>query len=174
MCNRKTMSIQNVKMNEQESELWKTIIEFELDNDEHPLMFSDRLARENGWSKEFTLRAIDEYKKFMFLICATNEPLTPSEEVDQVWHLHLLYTRSYWKEFCGEILKREVHHGPTRGGPEESNKFNNWYNRTLLLYSQKFNDIPPSSIWPPSHLRFRNLKYRWVDLSRNWIIKKPI
>jgi len=162
-----------ITINEQERELWMAINEFELDDDEHTLMVSDRLARENGWSKGFTLRAIDEYKKFMFLICVTHEPLTPSEEVDQVWHLHLLYTRSYWKEFCPQILKREVHHGPTRGGPAENDKFNDWYARTLLRYTQKFGNTPPADLWPPPQHRFRPTRYRWIDLTKNWIIKKP-
>jgi hypothetical protein len=163
-----------LKMNNEELQRWNEIREFELDDDEATFTFSDRLARENGWSKGFALRAIAEYKRFMFLVCVTNQPLTPSEEIDQVWHLHLLYTRSYWKEFCGEVLKREVHHGPTRGGPEEKDKFNDWYAKTLLYYRQKFNNDPPPDLWPPPHLRFRNSNFCWIDLNRHWIIKKPI
>jgi hypothetical protein len=159
-------------MNNQELKLWNDIQEFELDDDEHLYTFSDRLAKENGWSKWFTLRVIDEYKKFMFLICSTNQPLTPSEPVDQVWHLHLLYTRSYWKQFCPEVLKREVHHGPTRGGPEERDKFTDWYAQTLHHYRIKFNCDPPTDLWPRDHLRFESGNFRWIDLNKNWIIKK--
>lgn len=162
------------KMNDHELSYWNTIQDFELDDDEAVLMFSDRLAKENGWSKLFAIRAIEEYKKFMFLICISHQPLTPSEEVDQVWHLHLLYTRSYWKEFCAEVLKREVHHGPTRGGPEESDKFHDWYTQTLLLYKQKFKHDPPPDLWPPSRLRFRYSNFRRIDLRQYWIIRKPI
>jgi hypothetical protein len=162
------------KMNNEELELWNNITEFELDDDESRVMFSDRLAKENGWSKEFAMRAIDEYKKFMFLVCVTNRSLTPSEEVDQVWHLHLLYTRSYWKEFCGEVLKREIHHGPTRGGPDEENKFTDWYAQALFHYKQKFDNDPPPDLWPQTHIRFRNTAFRWIDLSKNWTIRKPI
>jgi hypothetical protein len=161
-------------MNTQESKLWESIRDFELDDHEHAFMFSDRLARENGWSKEFTLRAMGEYKKFMFLICVTHGTLTPSEEVDQVWHLHLLYTRSYWREFCGEILKREVHHGPTKGGPQESDRFNDCYAATLLAYNEKFGHPAPQSIWPPPHKRFGHSRNRWLDLTKYWIIRKPI
>ena len=159
-------------MNAEELKLWNDIRDFELDDDQHMYMFSDRLAKENGWSKCFALRAVDEYKKFMFLICITNQPLTPSGEIDQVWHLHLLYTRSYWKEFCTEVLKREVHHGPTRGGPEERNKFNNWYSATLHHYRKNFNCEPPPDLWPPDNLRFEPANFRRVDLNKNWIIRK--
>src|SRR6478735_8699456 len=88
--------------------LWKMIREFELDDNASPMTFTDRLAQENGWTHEFAIRAILEYKKFIFLICISNQPLTPSDEVDQVWHLHLLYTHSYWKEFCPLVLKKEI------------------------------------------------------------------
>jgi hypothetical protein len=160
-------------MKEAEKQLWTAINAFELDDDSSSLTFSDRLAKENGWSKEFALRAIEEYKKFMFLICVINQPLTPSDEVDQVWHLHLLYTQSYWKEFCAEVLKREVHHGPTKGGIQESTKFSDWYSKTLLCYKEKFNNDPPTDLWPPKEIRFRQSDFKRIDLLTNWIIKKP-
>jgi hypothetical protein len=161
-------------MNEQELKHWKTIREFELDDHSSALTFSDRLAKENGWSREYALRAIEEYKKFMFLICATNQSLTPSDEVDQVWHLHLLYTHSYWKEFCTLVLKREVHHGPTKGGIQERDKFTNWYSETLHHYLTKFNCHAPPDIWPPNERNFPARDFRRIDLKRNWIIKKLI
>jgi hypothetical protein len=160
-------------MTEPELELWNAVSTYEIDDDTSSLTFSDRLARENGWTKEFTLRAIEEYKKFMFLICTVDHPLTPSDEVDQVWHLHLLYTQSYWKEFCAVILKKEIHHGPTRGGVKESDKFTDWYSKTLLRYTEKFAYDPPADIWPPSERRFRQADFKRVDVLRSWVIKKP-
>ena len=50
--------------------------------------FSARLARDNGWTREFALRAIKEYKRFCYLAVISGHPVTPSEEVDEVWHLH--------------------------------------------------------------------------------------
>ena len=32
----------------------------------------------------------------------------PSDEVDQAWHLHLVYTRSYWGEFCPNVLGKPL------------------------------------------------------------------
>ena len=163
-----------MKMNIEELKLWNNIRDFELDEQEDTFMFSDRLARENGWPKQLTTRAMDEYKKFMFLVCVTHQALTPSEKVDQVWHLHLLYTRSYWKHFCTEVLKREIHHSPTRGGPKEKDKFNNWYAKTLFHYREKFDSPPPLDIWPSPNLKSRPSNFRYIDLTKNWIIKKPI
>ena len=153
--------------------LWERIRDFELDDDSSSLTFTDRLARENGWSHEFAIRAIVEYKKFMFLVCISNQPLTPSDEVDQVWHLHLLYTHSYWKEFCPTVLKKEIHHGPTKGGQSEQLKFTNWYLRTLDLYKQNFSQDPPTDLWPSGKKRFSNINFQRVSRDENWIIKKP-
>ena len=153
--------------------LWKMIQEFEVDDSSSPMTFTDRLARENGWTHEFAIRAILEYKKFIFLICISNQPLTPSDEVDQVWHLHLLYTHSYWKEFCGAVLQKEIHHGPTKGGQTEQTKFTNWYLRTLDLYRSNFNQDPPDDIWPSEAKRFKNVNFQRVSLDTNWIVKKP-
>ena len=61
------------------------------------LPFTSRLAREQGWSHAFAARAIREYKRFLILAMEAGHPVTPSEAVDQVWHLHLVYTVSYWK-----------------------------------------------------------------------------
>ncbi|HYG53188.1 MAG TPA: hypothetical protein VD905_19950 [Flavobacteriales bacterium] len=69
--------------------VWQKLLGFEMDDPASPMTFSDRLARDNGWSMEFSLRAIVEYKKFVYLNHVTTHPLTPSDQVDQVWHLHL-------------------------------------------------------------------------------------
>lgn len=120
-----------------------------------------------------SIRCIEEYKKFMFLICISNHPLTPSDEVDQVWHLHLLYTDSYWNKFCSETLNRQVHHGPTKGGEKEGMKFENWYERTKELYTQVFQQIPPKDIWKPSDIRFREINFQRVSMDNYWIFRKP-
>jgi hypothetical protein len=124
-------------MNNEEKVLWNEILNFEIDNPESTFTFTDRLCRENNWSMEYSLRAVLEYKKFMFLICISTNPQTPSDQVDQVWHLHLIYTQSYWLEFCTKVLKKEIHHGPTKG-VEERSLFKDLYSSTLELYYLKW------------------------------------
>ena len=67
-------------------ELWTRIAAFDLDAVDAELPFSARLARDNGWSRAYAVRAIEEYKRFVFLAMAAGHPVTPSDEVDQVWH----------------------------------------------------------------------------------------
>ncbi|UOG76489.1 hypothetical protein MTX78_07785 [Hymenobacter tibetensis] len=153
-------------------DLWNRIRRFELDDPTAAFSFTDRLARENGWPLEYALRAVLEYKKFMFLLCLTEQSLTPSDQVDQVWHLHLLYTRSYWLDFCEQVLGRPIHHGPTRGGDAERGKFNDWYGRTKALYQEVFGAAAPADIWPDNETRFRDVNFRRVNLSAFWLLPK--
>ncbi len=160
-------------MTSEQNQLWERVRKFELNDPKAAFTFTDRLARENSWSLEFALRCVQEYKRFMFLICIADHPLTPSDEVDQVWHLHLLYTESYWKEFCQLTLGRTIQHGPTQGGNVERAKFNDWYQATKDLYNHTFDRIPPTDIWPDSTIRFGQIRFTRVNLHKNWVIPKP-
>ena len=154
--------------------LWNKIHDFQLDEPETKFPFSKRLARDNDWLYEFALEAILEYKKFIYLCCITDDPITPSDAVDQVWHLHLTYTKSYWKDLCGETINREIHHNPTKGGDKERGKFSNFYNRTFDIYKNEFGTNPPNHIWWNNKKRFKEIDFRRINMSQNWVIPKPI
>lgn len=161
-------------MNSQQIELYKQIQSFSLDQPNAQLSFSQRLARDNGWSLGYTQRVIEEYKKFIFLAVVAGHSVTPSDQVDQVWHLHLSYTRSYWQEFCPKVLQTPLHHEPTRGGSSEQLKFDDWYSRTLESYKQFFGQIPPVDIWPDPKDRFgRDLHFVRANTQQNWLVPKP-
>ncbi|WPQ65827.1 hypothetical protein SIO70_13280 [Chitinophaga sancti] len=103
-------------MNATHLTLWEKIEQFPIDDGTATLPFSTRLAKEQRWTKKFTLRAILEYKRFIFLCCVLDKGASPSKIVDEVWHLHLTYTRSYWEAFCRDTLGKELHHIPSSGG----------------------------------------------------------
>jgi hypothetical protein len=152
--------------------LLERIQAFSFDDGAPALPFADRLARENDWSPRHAQRAIEEYRRFIFLATVAGHPVTPSDQVDQVWHLHLLYTRLYWSRFCAEVLQHDLHHQPTVGGPEEGRKFARWYERTLASYRQYFGD-PPSDIWPAAAIRFGDdIHHVRVNLKRNIVVSK--
>jgi hypothetical protein len=160
-------------MTAEQLSLWEKIKRFELDDPSSAYSFSDRLARENQWEIDYTLDVIQEYKKFIFLQCIAPHSLTPSDQVDQAWHLHLLYTRSYWIEMCDGILNKHIHHGPTKGGVSERNKFEHSYGKTLELYKASFGEGPPGAIWPHSEIRFTDIHFSRVNIKKNWVISKP-
>lgn len=155
------------------SELWHRLEAFDLDVQSSALNFSQRLARENSWPPEFALRVVVEYKRFLYLCVEAGHPVTPSDEVDQAWHLHLVYTRSYWDDLCGEVLGRPIHHGPTKGGFTESEKFQDWYGKTLQSYEHHFAQTPPPDIWPAGEKRFAG-RFQRVDLGESLVIPKRV
>lgn len=160
-------------LTEEENALWLKIASFNLDDDGAAFKFSQRLARENGWTLSFAKKAIEEYKKFIFLCCITKTGVTPSDQVDQVWHLHLTYTKSYWKDLCEQTISKEIHHNPTKGGQLENAKFNDFYTETLQLYQEKFNSEAPKEIWPDNETRFSDIQFQRVNLKNYWLFRRP-
>jgi hypothetical protein len=159
---------------EMQEDWCRRILAFEIDEATPELPFRDRLARENGWTKGYAQRVIDEYLRFVCLAMVSGHVVTPSDQVDQAWHLHLTYTRSYWDRLCGEVLGRPLHHGPTRGGSAESIKYHDLYERTLASYEKLFGDAPPADIWPPANIRFGiDLSHVRLNTRRHWVIPKP-
>ena len=139
------------------------------------MSFEERLAHENGWSLATARRVVLEYRRFLFLAVASGGPVSPSEQVDQAWHLHLTYTRSYWERLCRNLLERTLHHTPTRGGHEEAAKFRDQYSRTLDAYRSAFGEEPPSDIWPPVEKRFgEGENFVRVNTASHWVLSKAI
>ena len=161
-------------MTSDHAQLLHRIRNFNIDgNDASALPFAARLARENGWSRAYADRVIEEYQRYVFLSVTGEKRVCLSEDVDAAWHLHLTYTRSYWKRFCGEILGRQLHHEPTKGGPAEAEKHLAMYAETLAAYKAAFGTEPPADIWTPAGERFGDdLKHRAVNTARNWVIPK--
>lgn len=161
-------------MNLEEQALWEKIDAYQLDAEGVRFPFSAKLAKENGWTAAFAQRAIREYKRFLMLGMKAGHPVSPSEAVDQVWHMHMVYTEDYWKRLCGDILGRPFHHHPSKGGEDESAKFEDWYARTLESYARLFGEAPPTDIWPdPATRKEAGEDFVRVDRSRTWVIRKP-
>src|SRR5262245_30721641 len=152
--------------------LFRRIDDFALDEGTPTLTFADRLAHENGWTRAYTARVIREYRRYLYLTQVAGHVAVPSEEVDQAWHMHLTYTRSYWDGLCGQVLGRPLHHNPTRGGADETRKFADLYRQTLATYATVFGERPPADIWPDVGTRFGG-DWRRVDAGRYWLVRKP-
>jgi hypothetical protein len=174
MVNSEVLASGDVRsMDAAQTELYDRIQAFSLDKLDAQISFSQRLAKDNGWSLQFAQQAIEEYKKFAFLAVAAGHPVTPSDQVDQVWHLHLTYTRSYWEDFCSQVLQTPLHHEPTLGGEAENQKFDDWYNKTLESYERFFGIKPPLEIWPTPKDRFgRDLHFVRINTQQNWVLAK--
>lgn len=140
-------------MLEKQQQLYQRICDHELDDPSHEIGFLAHLMRANGWSRLFALHAIEEYRKFVFLALVAGHQVSPSDQVDQVWHLHLLFSDAYWNDFCPRVLGRPLHHHPTKGGQQERDRFHELYRATIRSYRQHFGE-PPADLWPPVDVRF--------------------
>ena len=78
-------------MNQELQQYVEKVEAFEIDPGDKRLDFTGRLARENNWSYRLSERVIFEYKRFCILAMRSGHRVTPSEFVDQAWHLHLTY-----------------------------------------------------------------------------------
>jgi uncharacterized protein (TIGR04222 family) len=161
-------------MNARNDNLWDRIETHPVGPQASVLGFERRLARDNGWSEAYAARVLLEYRRFLFLAARAGHPVTPSDAVDQAWHLHLIYSDDYWNTWCQQVLGFPFHHGPTRGGRSEQSKYTDWYSRTLASYQHWFGTPPPSDIWPAVEDRFAGAAaFRRVNTGEVWIIPKP-
>jgi hypothetical protein len=162
-------------MDAHQRHLYAQLAQWHPDNPGSAFPYSKRLARENGWTPAHARRVIEEYKRFVFLALHAGHPVTPSDAVDQAWHLHLTYTQSYWEDLCENILRRRLHHTPTRGGRREGAKYADRYGRTLQSYRDFFGEVPPADIWPAPGARFEPTPHqRWVDTRQYWLVPNPL
>lgn len=109
--------------------------------------FASKVVRKLGWTRPFALRAIHEYKKFVYLGVVSDASVTPPKVIDQVWHEHLLFTRAY-REFCRDVLGRDFDHNPELvQSKSQTELFQVQYAATLVLYYTEFHREPPADIW---------------------------
>jgi len=157
-----------------DEKLWQAIAAHNFNDGPAALTFEQRLARENSWSAAYSARVIGEYRRFLYLAARAGHPVTPPDDVDQVWHLHLVYTRNYWDVMCRKVLGAPLHHGPTAGGADETAKYTDWYGRTLDSYRAHFGEDPPRDVWPEPEARFAGQeRFQRVDTAKHWVIAKP-
>jgi hypothetical protein len=131
--------------------------------------FASKLALKLGWSRKFALRAIDEYKKFLYLGNIGAPNVTPSRIIDQVWHEHILFSRAY-REFCREVLRRDFDHNPELvPATELSDTFAQQYLDTLDAYRTEFNAMPPSDIWSVPKFKTQEKKRAPKKLHEAWV-----
>lgn len=151
--------------------LWAALADMRIGSAGAACGFAARLARENGWSAAYAGEVAREYRRFLYIAARTDKPVTPSDEVDQAWHLHLLNSRHYWDILCGRILQRPFHHDPAGGGAVEALRHRRQYQDTLAHYRKLFGEDPPPTIWPASVDAFALRPIR-VDSARYWLVPK--
>ncbi|TAF32145.1 MAG: hypothetical protein EAZ57_09905 [Cytophagales bacterium] len=110
-----------------------------------PKGFADRLCKEQNWTADFTNLCLQEYLKFMCL-ASIKPSAVPSKAIDEVWHLHLIYTKSYWADFLPNYTGKTIHHEPEEPNQTPKTGGRNAYQETLDSYQALFGAYP-KAIW---------------------------
>jgi hypothetical protein len=103
---------------------------------------SARLCIEQKCTHQIAINWLKEVGKFLFICDKSNVRLTPSEKVDQGWHVLILFTQDY-REFCQLFFGRFIDHYP--GGEANQNKAQ--YERCLDALVQHF-EYADKAFWP--------------------------
>ena len=94
--------------------------------------FIARLRSKNNWTLAKAENSIEAYKKFLYLAAISNE-VSPSPDVDIVWHEHILFTQDYFERWS-KILGKTIHHHPEIKGLGKS------YDKTYQSTGNKFRE----------------------------------
>jgi hypothetical protein len=93
-----------------------------------------------GWSRAKTIQGIARYLAFLYLVEQyARLQLVPTQEVDQVWHQHILDTQKY-AEDCHHLFGQIIHHFPYLGTRGEADQ-HQWYRSyalTQVLFRKHF------------------------------------
>ncbi len=120
--------------------------------------FAAKIARKHGWSDKFALKAISEYKKFVYLGVVSDFHVTPSKIIDVIWHEHILFTSAY-RQFCDEVICYQFDHHPELiPMADETGRFNAQYLDTVEFYASEFGFVPPTDIWGETKFDKEQLK----------------
>jgi hypothetical protein len=73
----------------------------------------ERLVHKKGWTVAHADRLIEEYREYLalFYFHPGEELVPPTQDIDDVWHEHILDTQRY-SEDCRAVFGRFIHHVP--------------------------------------------------------------
>lgn len=127
--------------------MWDHVTAFFGGEDAATKAFAHKLSHKLNWETDFALRAIHEYKKFVYLGIISDFHVTPPKVIDQVWHEHILFTQGY-RDFCENVIHYDFdHHPELLPHEEQTKKFRTQYRDTITLYQKEFNIDAPNEIW---------------------------
>ena len=97
----------------------------------------ERLIQKKGWAAEYADRLIEEYREYLalFYFHPGEELVPPTQDLDDVWHEHILDTQRY-AEDCRLVFGRFIHHVP--GLDQGTDRHTEGLSRTRRHWWQRF------------------------------------
>jgi hypothetical protein len=100
------------------------------------------------WTQEYTKTVVFEYERFLQLR-KDSDKLSPSDDIDKVWHQHILNTKYYY-DYCYMRFDKFIHHDPYDSLDQDSRKKR--IENTLRYYIVIFKEIPNKLVWKYSDI----------------------
>ncbi|NBD33266.1 MAG: hypothetical protein GVY17_09940 [Cyanobacteria bacterium] len=94
-------------------------------------------AREFNLDIDTATEHFEELLKYLCLSATQSEPLTPSDQLDQMWHAFLIQTLDYAKfsQMLGKVVNHTTMSAPQSGA----------YSNALKRYQENFGELHP--VW---------------------------
>lgn len=108
--------------------------------DLQPIAYRLIHSNEEKWDIQQTNQAISSYLMFLLLVYLyPNSELVPNQEIDRVWHYHILDTMKY-AEDCEMLFGRFIHHFPYFGkrGQKDRHNLQTAFEQTQVLFEEHF------------------------------------
>ncbi|MCJ8278974.1 MAG: glycine-rich domain-containing protein-like [Rivularia sp. ALOHA_DT_140] len=108
--------------------------------DLQPIAYRLINSNEERWSIEQTNEAISRYLMFLLLIYLyPNSQLVPNQQIDRVWHYHILDTMKYTQD-CEMLFGHFIHHFPYFGerGKTDKDNLQKCFEQTQVLFQEHF------------------------------------
>lgn len=95
------------------------------------------------WSDSYAQAVLEEYQRFMH-IRALDFGTSPTDPIDQLWHIHILYTENYY-DYCMKKFGKFIHHSPDMSLDQKARQAR--IRKTIKIYSQLYPSILYPEIW---------------------------
>ncbi len=108
--------------------------------DLQPIAYRLLHSNEEKWNIQQTKEAISRYRMFLLLVYLyPNSQLVPNQEIDRVWHYHILDTMKYTED-CELLFGKFIHHFPYFGerGKIDKDNLQKGFEQTQVLFQEHF------------------------------------
>lgn len=138
-----------------------------------------KMRMSTGRTKRQILKSVELYRHFLFLKFKYGQAykLPPSEEIDNVWHYHILGTHQYHDD-CKALFGGYLHHYPYFSIDEHSdiNDLNVAFEETQRLHFDEFGDYIYKLRFEPFSGLVKRIKKVWLvlkDAVSDWVAPLP-
>ena len=123
------------------------------------------LLRKSTLGQSRAKRALDEYRRFLYLAALEGAKVAPPPLIQAIWRAHAGNWRGYHQDLCQTVLRRKLPE-PFDAPVPLSDPI---HAATRTAYRREFNAEPPTVLWPRAWAMRWRRALSWVNRS-SWLI----